>query len=74
MSISYVSSGDLFEKEEDIFNDKLWLDAGSEKPELQRHNRSKVAENADFIIPGHGPMFKVTKQYKDVLREQARSG
>ncbi|CRK92422.1 CLUMA_CG005965, isoform A [Clunio marinus] len=54
--------GDLFEKEEDIFNESLWLGAGSEYFKLQRQNRLKVAEMVDHIIPGHGPMFKYINQ------------
>ncbi|CAL1269294.1 unnamed protein product [Larinioides sclopetarius] len=51
--------GDLFEKEEDIFNSALWkITAGSENPKLQYQNRSKILNLADYIVPGHGPMFK----------------
>ena len=55
-----VIAGDLFEREEDLFNEKLWKDiAGSEAPELQKQHRATVLELADFIIPGHGKMFAV---------------
>lgn len=45
--------GDLFEKEEDIFNESLWIEAGTEDEKLQRKNRLKIAEMVDFIIPGN---------------------
>ena len=55
-----VIAGDLFEREEDLLNEKLWKDiAGSEAPELQKQHRATVLELADFIIPGHGKMFAV---------------
>lgn len=62
-------AGDLFEKEEDIFNSKLWISAGTEDEELQKKNRLKIAEMAEFIIPGHGPRFKVTEEMREKLRQ-----
>ncbi|GBM67196.1 Metallo-beta-lactamase domain-containing protein 1 [Araneus ventricosus] len=57
--------GDLFEREEDIFNSVLWrITAGSESPKLQYQNRNKILNLADYIVPGHGPMFKVTKELR----------
>ena len=53
----YVVAGDLFECKEDIENENLWKEAGSEDSKLQIENREKVLKLADFIIPGHGPMF-----------------
>lgn len=47
--------GDLFEHEDD---EKLWAEF-SECPEKQRENRRRVLEIADWIVPGHGKMFKV---------------
>ena len=35
--------------------------AGSENEEKQRENRAKVLELADYIVPGHGPIFKVPR-------------
>ncbi|XP_050542821.1 metallo-beta-lactamase domain-containing protein 1 [Daktulosphaira vitifoliae] len=55
--------GDLFEKEEDIEDESIWLNAGSENPELQKKNRELILKQVDWIIPGHGPMFS-TKNYK----------
>lgn len=53
--------GDLFEKEEDLVNENIWIEAGSENVEMQRRNRDKILKIADYIIPGHGPMFKVVR-------------
>lgn len=61
--------GDLFERNEDIFDDSLWIQAGTENEKLQRENRLKVAEMVDFIIPGHGPRFKVTEEMRQKLRQ-----
>jgi len=65
-------AGDLFEKEEDIFRESLWIDAGTEDEQLQRKNRLKVAELADYIIPGHGPMFQVTAEMREKLRKDCQ--
>ena len=56
-----VIAGDLFEKFEDLKDDTIWKEAGSEDPELQAKNREKVLKMADFVIPGHGAMFPVSK-------------
>ncbi|BES97660.1 unnamed protein product [Nesidiocoris tenuis] len=61
-------AGDLFEKLEDVYNEYVWLGAGSENPDLQRHNRAKIIQLADYIIPGHGPRFKVTKEMKEKFK------
>ena len=53
----YIVAGDLFEKYEDLKDDSIWLEAGSENPEKQKYHRSQALSKADFIIPGHGPMF-----------------
>lgn len=54
----YMIVGDLFEKEEDIKDESIWREAGSEDPEQQRNHRQKVLSSADFIVPGHGKMFR----------------
>lgn len=65
-----IIAGDLFEHEEDLKNENLWkYVAGSENPDIQQRSRSQVLQMADYIIPGHGPMFKVTPD----MREQASS-
>ena len=56
-----VIAGDLFEKEEDLCDETIWKEAGSESESDQMLHRAKVLEMADFIVPGHGPMFKVNK-------------
>ncbi|GFR09041.1 metallo-beta-lactamase domain-containing protein 1 [Trichonephila clavata] len=55
--------GDLFERKEDIENPDLWkITAGSENPSVQIENRNKILHLADYIVPGHGPMFQVTEE------------
>lgn len=54
-------AGDLFENENDLNDDNIWISAGSDSEDLQRGNRQKILEIADYIVPGHGPMFKVKK-------------
>ena len=52
--------GDLFEHEGD------WLDHSweewSKDRELQQAHRDAVFAAADFIVPGHGPMFRVVRE------------
>lgn len=66
-------AGDLFEREEDIEDDSLWISAGSFDQHAQRKNRLKVAELADYIVPGHGKMFKVTDEMRKLLASQVGS-
>lgn len=54
-----VVAGDLFENERDLTDDNVWIDAGSEDESKQRLSREKILKIADWIIPGHGKMFKV---------------
>ena len=56
-----VIAGDIFEKEEDLKDDSIWREAGSDAPEKQIESREKILKMADYIVPGHGPMFKVPK-------------
>ncbi|EEB10442.1 conserved hypothetical protein [Pediculus humanus corporis] len=56
-----VVAGDLFECEQDLQQDELWKNAGSENEKLQEESRRKILEMADYIIPGHGKMFKVNR-------------
>lgn len=53
--------GDLFECQSDLTDESIWLNVGSEDPEKQRANRSLVLSKADYIVPGHGEMFRVQK-------------
>jgi glyoxylase-like metal-dependent hydrolase (beta-lactamase superfamily II) len=66
--------GDLFEKEEDIFDEAFWINAGTEDEKQQRKNRLRVAEmvHDGYIIPGHGPMFKMTEEMLEKLREDVK--
>ena len=57
------TTGDLFEKEEDLEDYTLWQE-NSDDPEIQQQYRMEVLRTADFIVPGHGPMFKVPEEYK----------
>ncbi|XP_077554646.1 metallo-beta-lactamase domain-containing protein 1 isoform X2 [Haemaphysalis longicornis] len=59
-------TGDLFEKVEDIGNPKLWRElGGSEDPKQQCKSRQMILDVADYIIPGHGPMFRVTEHMRE---------
>lgn len=57
-------AGDLFEKEEDIKDPSVWKEAGSEDESQQIKNRCLMLLLSDYIVPGHGPMFKVTNEMK----------
>ncbi|XP_026731981.1 metallo-beta-lactamase domain-containing protein 1-like [Trichoplusia ni] len=68
--VTVAIAGDLFERFEDIDNPSLWLEAGSEDPVQQMKNRSKVADTADWIVPGHGPKFQITEEIRRTLKKQ----
>ena len=36
----------------------LWQE-NSERPEMQQKCRINILQKADYIVPGHGPMFPV---------------
>ncbi|XP_012527248.1 metallo-beta-lactamase domain-containing protein 1 isoform X2 [Monomorium pharaonis] len=64
-------TGDLFEKEEDILTPSIWKSLST--PELlktQSVMRSHIINLADFIIPGHGPMFHVTDIMRGIVKSQ----
>ena len=52
-----IVAGDTFEKEEDIDDETIWKLAGSEDEQQQMKSRNDILALADFIVPGHGPMF-----------------
>ena len=62
--------GDLFEKAEDVEDESVWRDAGSDDPVAQKKNRRMVLQQADFIVPGHGGMFRVTDDMKRTVAEE----
>ena len=55
-----VIVGDLFEYEGD-WNDNAWR-AWSKNPPRQQGSRDQVLALADFIVPGHGGMFGVSRE------------
>jgi len=64
-------TGDLFERREDIDDESIWMNAGSESVKLQRQERCKIAHLCDFIVPGHGPMFAVIETMRSQLKQDA---
>lgn len=64
--------GDLFEREEDVWQPDIWLGAGSENAKLQRTNRYKIAEMCSIIIPGHGKGFQVTNDIRRKLEKDLK--
>uniref|UniRef100_A0A182QEG8 Metallo-beta-lactamase domain-containing protein n=1 Tax=Anopheles farauti TaxID=69004 RepID=A0A182QEG8_9DIPT len=63
-------TGDLFERQQDIEDERVWLDAGSEDPSAQRHHRARIADLAAWIVPGHGGPFRVEETMRETLRHQ----
>ena len=59
--------GDLFECCEDLEDYTLWQE-NSEEPELQQQSRINILRTADWIVPGHGKMFKVPDEYKRQMK------
>lgn len=70
----FFPKGDLFEREDDVEDPSLWkYVAGSENMESQEKHRNEVLLMADYIVPGHGPMFKVTQAMKDVVKKSSEN-
>ncbi|XP_053664388.1 metallo-beta-lactamase domain-containing protein 1 [Anopheles marshallii] len=63
--------GDLFERRQDIEDERVWLDAGSEDARAQRFHRARIAGLAEWIIPGHGGPFRVDATVREKLNHQA---
>lgn len=63
-------AGDLFERQQDIEDERLWLEAGSEDPRAQRIHRARIANLAAWIIPGHGGPFQVDASVREKLNKQ----
>uniref|UniRef100_A0A182UAR7 Metallo-beta-lactamase domain-containing protein n=1 Tax=Anopheles melas TaxID=34690 RepID=A0A182UAR7_9DIPT len=63
-------AGDLFERQQDIEDERLWLEAGSEDPRAQRIHRARIANLAGWIIPGHGGPFRVDASVREKLNKQ----
>lgn len=53
----YAITGDLFENKDD---ESIWRQFGADNAELQEKHRNEILKYADFIIPGHGPIFKAS--------------
>uniref|UniRef100_A0AC35GHV2 Metallo-beta-lactamase domain-containing protein n=1 Tax=Panagrolaimus sp. PS1159 TaxID=55785 RepID=A0AC35GHV2_9BILA len=51
-------TGDLFFKEEDLKDDTIWKSSSTDIAK-QGESRTAILCDVDYIIPGHGPMFKV---------------
>ncbi|CAK9816595.1 Metallo-beta-lactamase domain-containing protein 1 [Anthophora plagiata] len=67
----FAITGDLFEKEEDILNPSIWKELGTtELQKTQSQMRCNVIDVANFIIPGHGPMFSVTDNMRRTIKNQ----
>jgi len=62
--------GDLFENENDIKDQNIWINAGSENNKKQIENRWRISKIANYIIPGHGAMFKITENIRDLLENE----
>lgn len=70
----YFFAGDLFEKEEDIQSPHIWKSVGApELVESQYMMRQHIINLADYIIPGHGPMFRVTDNMREIVNVQQLS-
>lgn len=64
-----VLSGDVFLYQ----NDDNDFAEFAEDLEKQRESRTKIICLADFILPGHGPMFQVTPDMKTAAACESRS-
>lgn len=61
--------GDLFEREEDIYNPFIWIACNDGNPKQQEKNRVMMVELVTYIIPGHGKGFEVTEEMRKKILE-----
>jgi len=59
--VSSYDLGDIFESEADLSDETLWMN-NSWNVEQQRKSREAILQKADWIIPGHGAMFRNQKK------------
>ncbi|XP_046482475.1 metallo-beta-lactamase domain-containing protein 1 isoform X1 [Neodiprion pinetum] len=70
-SVKYAITGDLFEKEEDVADPSLWKEVGTfALRKIQTSSRLRIMKYADYIIPGHGPMFRTNDALIRLLENQ----
>uniref|UniRef100_A0A914WTL6 Metallo-beta-lactamase domain-containing protein n=1 Tax=Plectus sambesii TaxID=2011161 RepID=A0A914WTL6_9BILA len=57
--------GDLFLHASGVMNPQMW-ESSAWNIQTGKQNRNKVICAADYIVPGHGPMFQVTTEMKNM--------
>ena len=60
-------SGDLFECEEDLEDPDIWQECSWDR-ETHQQSRIEVLRIADYIVPGHGKLFRVPDCYKGQMK------
>ncbi|CAJ0943750.1 unnamed protein product, partial [Mesorhabditis belari] len=63
--------GDLIWNAQDVLNSTVSMNAAMNRA-LARLSRNRVLCASDWIVPGHGPMFRVTDQMKQIALCQGR--
>ena len=59
-----VIAGDIFENENDLTEPSIWQSL-SENIAAQKESRKLILLLADYVVPGHGKMFKVSSYNVD---------
>jgi len=60
--------GDLFERREDVDDEQIWQEAGSDNIIRQAEERYRMSQLCSHIVPGHGPMFTLDNAMRDKLK------
>ncbi|XP_034471919.1 metallo-beta-lactamase domain-containing protein 1 [Drosophila innubila] len=60
--------GDLFERCEDVDDEQIWKEAGSENEKRQAEERYRMSQLCGHIVPGHGPMFPLDDAIRAKLK------
>ncbi|XP_023166325.2 metallo-beta-lactamase domain-containing protein 1 [Drosophila hydei] len=61
--------GDLFERCQDIDDAQIWKAAGSEDEKQQAEQRYRIAQLCQYIVPGHGTIFKLDNEMRTKLKK-----
>lgn len=64
--------GDLFITKDDIENPEIWQSQAWNTTMQQQHRKIMLCMS-DYIVPGHGAMFKVEKQMKKLFDCKGRT-
>lgn len=68
----FYKTGDLFISKDDIENPEVW-ETQAWNSTIQHQHRKMILCSSDYIVPGHGAMFKVEKHMRKLFECKGRT-